>query len=56
LRQTPGGPIIGALSEGARVEILYQRQVVDGQEWLQIRDAQGRIGWISARYVQSQPF
>jgi uncharacterized hydrophobic protein (TIGR00271 family) len=55
LRWTPGGAIAGVLREGERVEILYQRQTVDDQEWLQIRDQGGRIGWVVAQYVQPQP-
>jgi uncharacterized hydrophobic protein (TIGR00271 family) len=55
LRWTPGGAIAGVLREGERVEILRQRQMVDDQEWLQIRDQEGRIGWVAAQYVQPQP-
>ena len=55
LRWTPGGATAGVLSEGERVEILYQRQTVDDQEWLQIRDQGGRIGWVVAQYIQPQP-
>jgi uncharacterized hydrophobic protein (TIGR00271 family) len=52
LRSAPNGAIIASLPEGAQVEILYQRQVVDGQEWLQVRDEQGQTGWIVSQYVQ----
>jgi outer membrane biosynthesis protein TonB len=52
LRSTPDGAIIATLAEGARVEILYQRQMVDDQEWLQVRDEQGQVGWIVSRYVK----
>jgi hypothetical protein len=55
LRWTPGGATAGVLREGERVEILYQRQIVDDLEWLQIRDQGGRIGWVVAQYVQPQP-
>jgi hypothetical protein len=37
------------------VEILYQRQVVDGREWVQIRDGQGRVAWVLGRYLEVRP-
>ncbi len=55
LRWTPGGAVAGVLPEGARVEILYERQELEGEEWIKIRDEQGRVGWVAARYVQPQP-
>ena len=46
LRDTPGGSIIGFLPEGALVQLLYQRQTLGGQEWVEIRDVFGRTGWV----------
>jgi uncharacterized hydrophobic protein (TIGR00271 family) len=55
LRQTPGGEVVDALAEGAPVEILNEREVVDDIEWVQVRDEDGRVGWVAAQYVQPQP-
>jgi uncharacterized protein YgiM (DUF1202 family) len=55
LRWTPGGETAGVLREGERVEILHQRQTVNDQEWFQIRDEQGRVGWVVARYLLPLP-
>jgi uncharacterized hydrophobic protein (TIGR00271 family) len=51
LREAPGGEVIDILPEGTPVEIL-QRQQVDDQAWLQVRDPQGRTGWVAAQFVQ----
>jgi hypothetical protein len=55
IRQTPGGTIAGVLQEGDPVEILYRRQAVDDLQWIEIRDQEGRVGWVAAQYVQPQP-
>ena len=55
LRWTPDGITAGVLREGDPVTILYRREIVDNHEWVQIRDENGRIGWIAARYVQALP-
>jgi hypothetical protein len=55
MRDAPGGAVIVALSEGAPVRILYQRERVNGVEWVEVRDLMGRVGWIAAQYVHVQP-
>jgi hypothetical protein len=55
LRWRPNGLTAGVLPEGALVTVLYRREVVDNQEWVQIRDENGRTGWIAAQYVQALP-
>jgi uncharacterized hydrophobic protein (TIGR00271 family) len=55
LRWTPSGAIAGVLREGDRVEILYQRRMVENQEWVQVRDQEDRVGWVAAQYVRPQP-
>jgi uncharacterized hydrophobic protein (TIGR00271 family) len=55
LRLTPNGLIIGALREGAPVTILYGRDVAEDLEWVEVRDQEGRVGWVALLYVQSQP-
>jgi uncharacterized hydrophobic protein (TIGR00271 family) len=51
LRQSPGGPVIATLREGEQLEVLYARQIVDGLVWVEVRDKEGRIGWIPAFYL-----
>jgi len=46
LVQQPGGPSIGALRPGDFVTVLYETQVYNGLVWWQVRDAEGRIGWL----------
>jgi len=56
IRWQPGGSVAGALSEGAQVEVLSLEPVaLDGIEWMQVRDAEGRIGWVVARYLTALP-
>lgn len=51
----PGGTVIGALAEGSPIHILYRREEVDGREWLEIRRADDRVGWVPAEYVIIRP-
>lgn len=55
LRDAPAGMIIGSLPEGAAVEILYQREMVNNLEWIQVRDLFGRIGWVPVPFVVIKP-
>jgi len=50
--QTPNGATIGVLQVGQRVEYLYQTVIEDGLVWVQIRDQDGRIGWIPKIYIR----
>jgi uncharacterized hydrophobic protein (TIGR00271 family) len=54
LRWTPGGAIAETLRQGERVEILYRRETTAGVEWVQVRDEQGRVGWVAAEYITPQ--
>lgn len=51
LRSTPNGDMVAVLSERSPVQILYRREELDGLEWIEIRDALGRVGWVAARFV-----
>jgi uncharacterized hydrophobic protein (TIGR00271 family) len=51
--QTPGGPVIGPLSPGQVVTQLYRQQVFEGLVWVEIRDGEGRIGWVPQLYLQA---
>jgi uncharacterized hydrophobic protein (TIGR00271 family) len=46
LLQQPGGPSIGKVRPGDLVTVLYGTKVYDGLVWWQVRDAEGRIGWL----------
>ncbi len=52
LRQWPGGPEIGpVLRNGALLTILYGEEIVDGLVWVEVRDGDGRVGWIPLIYL-----
>jgi uncharacterized hydrophobic protein (TIGR00271 family) len=51
LRQSPNGPVIGALVPGKPLTLLYGRSVVDGLVWLEVMDYQGRVGWVPQIYL-----
>ena len=51
VRQSPGGPIIATLQEGAPLTVLYGQEIVDGFVWVEIRDAEGRLGWMPQAYL-----
>ncbi len=53
LRQTPGGPVIAALPPGAQVWFLHATQVAGPYVWVQVQDAEGRVGWLPLLYVQT---
>jgi uncharacterized hydrophobic protein (TIGR00271 family) len=55
LREAPAGNIIGALPEGAPVQILYQRVTVGQVVWIQISDLLGRQGWVQAQFLSIKP-
>lgn len=51
LYQQPGGPVIGTIEVGQPITILYGRQVYNGLIWVEIKDAEGRVGWIPEIYM-----
>jgi len=46
LVQQPGGPSIGKIKPGDFVTVLYGTRVLDGLVWWEVKDADGRIGWL----------
>jgi len=50
--QRPGGPIIGYLFTGQKITILYGKEIYNGLTWIEIRDSEGRQGWIPEIYIQ----
>lgn len=51
LVQQPGGPSIGKLRPGDFVTVLYGTNVSDGYVWIEVMDADGRIGWVPQIYL-----
>ncbi len=52
---SPQGKIITSLAEGWPIQILYRREIVKGYEWLEIRQLDGKVGWVPAIYVSIRP-
>ena len=46
LRAFPEGPAIGWLRKGDQVTVLYGYEIVNGWVWIEVRDAEGRVGWL----------
>jgi uncharacterized hydrophobic protein (TIGR00271 family) len=55
IREKPEGRIIALLPEGTPLSILYRRQVVSDQEWIEVRDVLNRVGWIPVKYLSVRP-
>lgn len=56
LRDAPNGNTIpGIIPEGAPVFILYGRAIVDGVEWIHVRDSFGREGWVRSDVLYIKP-
>lgn len=53
MRSFPGGPEIGWLPQGSQITVLYGYQIVDGWVWIEVRDRDGRIGWLPQFYTSS---
>ena len=52
---TPAGTIIGSLPESSPIHILYQREIINGREWLEIFSSDKRVGWVPAEFVIIRP-
>jgi len=52
LYQEPGGPSIGTLRLNQILTVLYGTQIKDGLVWVQIKDSEGRIGWIPQIFLR----
>jgi uncharacterized membrane protein len=51
LYQAPGGPVIGQIRNGQVLTLLYGKQESGGLSWVEVMDAEGRIGWIPEFYL-----
>ncbi|NLF50877.1 MAG: DUF389 domain-containing protein [Leptolinea sp.] len=49
--QVPNGPVIGIIHSGDEVTLLDHTQTQNGLVWIEIKDKDGRIGWIPEVYV-----
>lgn len=52
LYQQPGGPVIGYLSFSRPIWRLYDTQIYGGLVWVQVRDSDGRVGWVPEIYLR----
>ncbi len=52
LYQSPAGPVIGQIRQGQGLTLLYGRQEVSGLVWVEVTDADGRVGWIPEIYLK----
>jgi hypothetical protein len=52
LHQSPEGPVIGRILRGEPFRVLYGYKVVDGWVWIEVEDAEGRIGWLPQYLVE----
>jgi uncharacterized hydrophobic protein (TIGR00271 family) len=50
--QTPGGAVIGALKVGQSLTVLPGREIYRGIVWVEIMDAEGRVGWLPEVYLE----
>ena len=46
LRQSPNGPVISYLNQNDALTLLYKQETVNGLVWIEVRDEEGRLGWI----------
>ena len=56
LYQSPGGPVIGQLRTRQTLTLLYGREEFEGLIWVQVMDAEGRIGWVPEIYLLQVTF
>jgi hypothetical protein len=47
MRDAPGGRVIAGLLDGAPVQVLAGREVLDGIVWIEVQDETGQTGWVS---------
>lgn len=51
MRQWPEGPEIALVRHNQSLTVLYGIQIVNGLVWVEVQDAEGRIGWIPQIYL-----
>jgi uncharacterized hydrophobic protein (TIGR00271 family) len=55
LYDAPAGAIIGSISEGSPIHILYRREIINGQRWVEIRRSDDRVGWVRTEFIIIRP-
>lgn len=51
--QSPGGPVIGTLRNGQMLTVLYRTEFLNGLMWVEVMDAEGRLGWVPEVYLRT---
>lgn len=51
LRQWAAGPEIARIRNLQLLTVLYRYEIVEGMVWIEVRDEEGRIGWIPQVYI-----
>jgi len=51
LYQSPNGPVIGQIRSGQGLTLLYSKHQENGLIWVEVMDAEGRVGWIPEIYL-----
>jgi hypothetical protein len=54
LRREPGGERIDGLADGTAVTPTGQERQASGRLWREVKDAQGRTGWVAADFLSSE--
>lgn len=54
LRRTPGGDPITTLPDGAALRTTGEEESAAGHQWRQVRDAEGRDGWVAADFLTTE--
>jgi uncharacterized hydrophobic protein (TIGR00271 family) len=53
LRQWPVGPVISpGLRNRSSLTLLYGYEILNGLVWVEVRDGEGRVGWIPMTYLR----
>jgi uncharacterized hydrophobic protein (TIGR00271 family) len=52
LYQSPDGPVIGQIKQKQGLTLLYGRQEENGVVWVEVKDLEGRVGWIPEIYLR----
>jgi hypothetical protein len=54
LRRTPGGEAITTIPEGTALATTGEEERVGDRQWRQVRDPEGRNGWVAAEFVAAE--
>jgi hypothetical protein len=54
MRRSPGGDAVAVLPDGTVLTTTGEEQPSNGRQWRQVRDAQGREGWVAADFLSAE--